>query len=36
MTPPATITQLLIKWRNGDQAAFGELMAHVYGELLKA
>jgi len=33
MTSPATITQLLIKWRNGDQAAFDELASQVYSEL---
>jgi len=33
MTPPATITQLLIKWRNGDQAALDELASQVYSEL---
>ncbi|HKX27957.1 MAG TPA: sigma-70 family RNA polymerase sigma factor [Blastocatellia bacterium] len=33
MTSPATITQLLIKWRNGDQAALDELLPLVYGEL---
>src|SRR5262245_61868647 len=33
MTSPATITQLLIKWRNGDHAALDELAPQVYGEL---
>jgi RNA polymerase sigma factor (TIGR02999 family) len=33
MTPSATITQLLIKWRNGDQAALDELASQVYSEL---
>lgn len=33
MTSPATITQLLIKWRNGDQAALDELLPQVYSEL---
>src|SRR5215472_3618239 len=33
MSSPATITQLLIKWRNGDQAAFDELAPLVYSEL---
>jgi RNA polymerase sigma factor (TIGR02999 family) len=33
MTPPATITQLLIRWRNGDQTALDELAPQVYGEL---
>ncbi len=28
-----TITQLLIKWRDGDQAALDELAPQVYGEL---
>jgi RNA polymerase sigma factor (TIGR02999 family) len=27
------ITQLLIQWRNGDQAALNELLPHVYSEL---
>jgi len=33
MSSPATITQLLIKWRNGDQAALDELAPLVYSEL---
>jgi RNA polymerase sigma factor (TIGR02999 family) len=33
MTSPATITQLLIRWRNGDQAALDELVPQVYSEL---
>ncbi len=33
MTPQATITQLLIRWRNGDQAALDELTPQVYSEL---
>lgn len=33
MTSPASITQLLIKWRHGDQAALDELLPQVYGEL---
>src|SRR5262245_51565696 len=33
MTSSATITQLLIKWRNGDQAALDELAPQVYDEL---
>jgi RNA polymerase sigma factor (TIGR02999 family) len=33
MTPPATITRLLVRWRNGDQAALDELAPQVYGEL---
>jgi len=33
MTSPATITQLLIKWRNGDKAALDELTPLVYTEL---
>jgi RNA polymerase sigma factor (TIGR02999 family) len=33
MTPSATITQLLINWRNGDQAALDELASQVYSEL---
>jgi RNA polymerase sigma factor (TIGR02999 family) len=33
MTSPTTITQLLIKWRDGDQAALDELAPQVYGEL---
>jgi RNA polymerase sigma factor (TIGR02999 family) len=33
MTSQATITQLLIKWRNGDQTALDELAPLVYSEL---
>jgi RNA polymerase sigma factor (TIGR02999 family) len=33
MTSPATITQLLIRWRDGDQAALDELLPQVYREL---
>src|SRR5262245_13903352 len=33
MTPSTTITQLLIKWRNGDHAALDELASQVYSEL---
>src|SRR5262249_61749369 len=33
MTSRATITQLLIKWRDGDQAALDELAPQVYSEL---
>jgi RNA polymerase sigma factor (TIGR02999 family) len=33
VTPKASITQLLIKWRNGDQAALDELAPQVYNEL---
>ena len=33
MAPPATITQLLIKWRDGDKAALDELARRIYGEL---
>lgn len=33
MTSPVTITQLLIKWRNGDKAALDELAPLVYSEL---
>ena len=33
MIPPASITELLIKWRRGDQAALDELLPQVYGEL---
>src|SRR5262249_59339507 len=33
MTSPATITQLLIRWRNGDKAALDELAPLVYSEL---
>src|SRR5262245_55544210 len=33
MAPSATITQLLIKWRDGDKAAFDELAQRIYGEL---
>jgi RNA polymerase sigma-70 factor (ECF subfamily) len=30
---PQEITQLLIDWRNGDQAALDKLMPLVYGDL---
>lgn len=33
MTPTASVTQLLIRWRNGDDAALGELLPQVYSEL---
>jgi RNA polymerase sigma factor (TIGR02999 family) len=33
MRSPATITQLLIKWRNGDHTALDELLPQVYSEL---
>jgi RNA polymerase sigma factor (TIGR02999 family) len=33
MAPPATITQLLIKWREGDKVALDELARRIYGEL---
>src|SRR5262245_62241070 len=33
MSSPATITQLLIRWRNGDEAALNELAPLVYSEL---
>ena len=33
MTPSATVTELLIKWRNGDKAALNELLPQVYGQL---
>jgi RNA polymerase sigma factor (TIGR02999 family) len=33
MTSQATITQLLIRWRNGDKAALDELAPLVYSEL---
>jgi RNA polymerase sigma factor (TIGR02999 family) len=33
MEPSATITQLLIKWRDGDKAALDELARRIYGEL---
>ncbi|MGH9847617.1 MAG: sigma-70 family RNA polymerase sigma factor [Blastocatellia bacterium] len=33
MTPQASITQLLIRWRNGDQSALDELAPQVYDEL---
>jgi RNA polymerase sigma factor (TIGR02999 family) len=33
MAPPATITQLLVKWRDGDKAALDELARQIYGEL---
>lgn len=33
MESPATITQLLIRWSNGDKAALEELAPQVYSEL---
>ena len=33
MTSPATITQLLLRWRNGDHTALDELLPQVYSEL---
>jgi RNA polymerase sigma factor (TIGR02999 family) len=33
MALPASITQLLIKWRGGDKAALDELARRIYGEL---
>ncbi len=33
MTSPATITQLLIRWRDGDRVALDELLPKVYNEL---
>ena len=33
MTRPATITQLLVRWREGDQAALADLLPQVYSEL---
>src|SRR5262245_64788621 len=33
MTSPPTITQLLIRWRDGDQTALDELAPRVYNEL---
>jgi RNA polymerase sigma factor (TIGR02999 family) len=33
MTPSASVTQLLIKWRNGDKSALDELLPQVYSEL---
>ena len=33
--PPREITQLLLKWRNGDKAALDVLMPRVYEELRK-
>jgi RNA polymerase sigma factor (TIGR02999 family) len=33
MRSPAAITELLIKWRHGDEGALEELLPHVYGEL---
>jgi len=32
-TPPREITQLLLKWRNGDSSALNKLMPVVYEEL---
>jgi RNA polymerase sigma-70 factor (ECF subfamily) len=31
--PPADITRLLRRWQEGDEAALGELMPLIYGEL---
>src|ERR1043166_5900953 len=33
MVPEASITQLLVKWSHGDQAALEELTPHVHREL---
>ena len=33
MTSSATITQLLLRWRNGDHTALDELLPQVYSEL---
>jgi RNA polymerase sigma factor (TIGR02999 family) len=33
MESPATITQLLVRWRDGDEAALDELAPQVYSEL---
>jgi RNA polymerase sigma factor (TIGR02999 family) len=33
MTSPATITQLLVRWHDGDQAALEELLPLVYREM---
>ena len=33
MTSSSTLTELLIKWRNGDEAALNELLPQVYGQL---
>jgi RNA polymerase sigma factor (TIGR02999 family) len=33
MTTSANVTELLIKWRNGDEAALNELLPQVYGQL---
>ena len=33
MTSPATITQLLIQWRSGDQSVLNDLLPKVYDEL---
>src|ERR671915_2339592 len=33
MKPPEGVTQLLVKWGDGDQAALDKLMPLVYGEL---
>ena len=33
MTSPATITQLLIRWRSGDQSVLDDLLPKVYDEL---
>ncbi len=33
MTPPSELTQLLIRWREGDKAALDALFTVLYGEL---
>jgi RNA polymerase sigma factor (TIGR02999 family) len=33
VTPAENVTELLIRWRNGDEAALSELLPHVYSEL---
>ncbi len=33
MSPPASVTDLLIKWRDGDRAALSQLLPQVYREL---
>ena len=32
-SPPGEVTQLLLKWSKGDQAALDELIPLVYAEL---
>jgi RNA polymerase sigma factor (TIGR02999 family) len=33
MSPPVSVTELLVKWRDGDRAALSQLLPQVYREL---